>query len=181
MLDEALIGVVLLDLRLVHSTELQFRARALHWQPSQRTNSAAVKSPGEIDAYSQLEFSSVQFSSATHARCGGTFNVRLTTNLPRNLLVKNFFESVKIWQNYGRESVAHFLWPTLYVVNADMCCKQGFSFFTSKRLADKNVSEMTCFFVEWAFLKVHPTVSETIFSRQHWCCLLAQNCHLAPV
>jgi len=63
MLDEALIGVVLLDLRLVHSTELQFRARALHWQRSHRTNSAAVKSPGEIDACSQLEFSSVQFSS----------------------------------------------------------------------------------------------------------------------
>ena len=104
MLDEALIGVVLLDLRLVHSTELQFRARALHWQRSQRTNPLQWKVP--VKSTRVHNSSSVQFSSATHARCGGTFNVRLTTNLPRNLLVKNFFESVKIWQNYGRESVA---------------------------------------------------------------------------
>ena len=47
-----------------------------------------------------------QSSVATHARRGGIFNIRLTTNLPRNLLVKNFFQSVKIRQNYGRESVA---------------------------------------------------------------------------
>jgi len=33
----------------------------------------------------------------------GFFYIRLTTNLPRNLPVKN---SVKIWQNYGQESVA---------------------------------------------------------------------------
>jgi len=32
-----------------------------------------------------------QSSVATHARRGGIFNIPLTTNLPRNLLVKNFF------------------------------------------------------------------------------------------
>jgi len=46
-----------------------------------------------------------QGSVATHARCDGIFNTRLTTNLLRNLPVKNFFKSVKIWQNYGYESV----------------------------------------------------------------------------
>ena len=40
-------------------------------------------------------------SVATCARCGGIFNVHLTTNLPRNLLVNFFTKSVKIWQNYG--------------------------------------------------------------------------------
>ena len=29
-------------------------------------------------------------SAATHARCGGIFNIHLTTNLPRNLPVKIF-------------------------------------------------------------------------------------------
>jgi len=32
-----------------------------------------------------------------------------------NLAVKNFLKSVKIWQNYGDESVAPFFWPTLYI------------------------------------------------------------------
>jgi len=54
-----------------------------------------------------------QGSVATHARCGGIFNIHLTTNLPRNLSV-NFLNSVKIWQSYGYESVAYFFWPTLY-------------------------------------------------------------------
>ena len=48
-----------------------------------------------------------QGSVATYARCDGIFNMHLTANLPRNLPVKKtFFKSVKIWQNYGRESVA---------------------------------------------------------------------------
>jgi len=33
-----------------------------------------------------------QGSVATHARCGGIFNIRLTANLPRNLSV-NFFSN----------------------------------------------------------------------------------------
>jgi len=48
-----------------------------------------------------------QGSVATYARCDGIFNTHLTANLPRNLPV-NFFKSVKIRQNYGRESVAPF-------------------------------------------------------------------------
>jgi len=37
---------------------------------------------------------------------GWIFNTRLTANLPRNLPVKKISKSVKIWQNYGYESVA---------------------------------------------------------------------------
>ena len=33
-----------------------------------------------------------QGSVATHARCGGIFNVYLTANLPRNLAVKIFLD-----------------------------------------------------------------------------------------
>jgi len=43
-------------------------------------------------------FAGVNFSQgsvATYARCGGSFNIHLTTNLPRNLPVI-FFKSVKI-------------------------------------------------------------------------------------
>ena len=43
---------------------------------------------------------------ATYARCGGIFNIRLTANLQRNLPVKKFPKSIKIWRNYGHESVA---------------------------------------------------------------------------
>jgi len=43
----------------------------------------------------------LQGSVATYARCGGIFNMYLTANLPRNLLVKKFSKSVKFWQNYG--------------------------------------------------------------------------------
>jgi len=50
-----------------------------------------------------------QGSVATYARCGRIFNTRLTANLPRNLPVQKFCKSVKIWQNYGHESVAPFL------------------------------------------------------------------------
>jgi len=50
---------------------------------------------------------------ATDARCGAIFNIYLTINLPRNLPVKKLFKSVKIWQNYGHESVALLFWPTL--------------------------------------------------------------------
>jgi len=47
---------------------------------------------------------------ATYARCGGIFNMRLTANLPRHLPVK-ICKSVKIWQNYGHEYLAHFFGP----------------------------------------------------------------------
>jgi len=45
----------------------------------------------------------LQGSVATYATCGGIFNTRLTTNLPKNLPV------VKISQNHGHEFVAHIL------------------------------------------------------------------------
>ena len=50
-----------------------------------------------------------QGNVATYANCGGIFNIHLTANLPRNLPVKKILKSVKIWQNYGHESVAPFL------------------------------------------------------------------------
>ena len=40
--------------------------------------------------------------------------MHLTANIPRNLSVKTIFKSVKIWQNYGDESVAHFLAHPIY-------------------------------------------------------------------
>ena len=52
-----------------------------------------------------------QDSVATSARCGGIFNIHLTANLPRNLPVKKILKMVKIWQNYGHESVAPFFGP----------------------------------------------------------------------
>ena len=52
-----------------------------------------------------------QGSVATHARCGGIFNIYLTAILPKNLPVKKNPKSVKIWQNYGHESVAQFFGP----------------------------------------------------------------------
>ena len=57
-----------------------------------------------------------QGSVATYARCGGILNSHLTANLLINLQW-NFFKSVKIWQNYGHESVAPLFGPpcTLFV------------------------------------------------------------------
>ena len=49
-----------------------------------------------------------QGSVATYARCGGIFDIQLTTNLPRNRSVTKFLKLVKNWQNYGYESVAPF-------------------------------------------------------------------------
>jgi len=37
-----------------------------------------------------------QGSAATYASCGKIFNMHLTTNLQRNLVVKTFLKSVKI-------------------------------------------------------------------------------------
>ena len=50
-----------------------------------------------------------QGSVATYARCGEIFNMHLTASLPGNLSVKKSLKSVKIWQNYGHESVVPFL------------------------------------------------------------------------
>ena len=44
-----------------------------------------------------------QGSVATCAKCGGIFNTKESSS-----------EIVKIWQNYGHESVAPFFLPTLY-------------------------------------------------------------------
>jgi len=50
-----------------------------------------------------------QGSVATCAKWCGLFNIHLTANLLRNLQVKIFSKLVKIWQNYGHESVSPFL------------------------------------------------------------------------
>jgi len=49
-----------------------------------------------------------QGSVGTYARCGGIFNISLTTNLQGIFQWNFFWKSVKIWQNYGHESVAQF-------------------------------------------------------------------------
>jgi len=46
-----------------------------------------------------------QGSVAPSAMCGGIFNIHLTANFLRNVPVKKI-KLVKIWQNYGHESVA---------------------------------------------------------------------------
>jgi len=52
-----------------------------------------------------------QSSVATYARCGGIANMHLNANLLRNPPVKKISKSVKVWQNYGYESVALFFGP----------------------------------------------------------------------
>jgi len=59
-----------------------------------------------------------QGSVATYTRCSGIFDTHLTVNLPRNLAVKKFLKSVKIWLNYGHESVAPFFGPPCIHVKA---------------------------------------------------------------
>ena len=60
-----------------------------------------------------------QGSVATYARCGGIFNMHLTTNLPRNLAVI-FFKSVKNWLKYGHESVALLFLLILFTFSSAM-------------------------------------------------------------
>jgi len=58
---------------------------------------------------SQVRFADInvsQGSVATYTRCGGIFNMRLTANLPRNLLVNNFVNRLR----FDRIMVAS-LWP----------------------------------------------------------------------
>ena len=66
-----------------------------------------------VICHQELVFADInvsQGSVATYARCGGNFNIHLTTNLLRNLPVI-FLKSVKIWQNYGHDSVAPLFGP----------------------------------------------------------------------
>jgi len=52
------------------------------------------------------EISVSQGSVATYARCGGTFDIHLTANLPRNLPVKNLLNRLRI-----DRIVVTSLWP----------------------------------------------------------------------
>ena len=49
-----------------------------------------------------------QGSVATYARCRVSFNIHITTNLPRNFPVKFFLKSVQTSDltDYGHESIA---------------------------------------------------------------------------
>jgi len=76
-----------------------------------------------------------QGSAATRARCGGSFNIHLTANLPRNPLVKKILKSVKNWQNYGHESVTPFFGPTC-----------GFNFVVADEKASRISRANRCFF-----------------------------------
>ena len=55
-----------------------------------------------------------QGSVATYVRCGGIFNIHLTKKFTKESSSEIFFKSVKIWQNYGHESVPALFWPMLY-------------------------------------------------------------------
>jgi len=55
-----------------------------------------------------LRLLAAYWPGAQSARCGGICNKHLTTSLTRNLPVNKFCKSVKIWQNYGHESLAPF-------------------------------------------------------------------------
>jgi len=57
----------------------------------------------------------LQGSVATYGRCGETFNIHLNCKFTKESSSKKFLQSVKIWQNYGHESVASlFLAHTVY-------------------------------------------------------------------
>jgi len=77
-----------------------------------------------------------QGSAATRVRYGGSFNIHLTANLPRNLLVKKVLKSVKNWQNYGHESVTPFFGPTC-----------GFNFVVADEKASRISRANRCFFL----------------------------------
>ena len=75
-----------------------------------------------IACYLTLMFHKVVW--ATYSSCGGIFNKHFTVNLLRNLAVKKFWKSDKIWQNYGHEFVASFLAHPVY-----LCCLHLFNVF----------------------------------------------------
>ena len=55
-----------------------------------------------------MEPNSSRGSMVTYARWGCILNNRFTANLLPNLLVKELWKSVKIWQNYGNECDVQF-------------------------------------------------------------------------
>jgi len=60
-----------------------------------------------------------QGSVATYARCGGLFNIHISTNLPRNLAVKTFLNRFLNQFRFDRIVAMslwpYFFWPTLWV------------------------------------------------------------------
>ena len=88
-----------------------------------------------------------QGSVATYARCGGMFNNYLTENLPGNLPLKKFYKSVKIWQNYGHESVAPFFWLTMYVSQCNLIYSNvnvvNFTVSQIKKVTPRTLYEVT--------------------------------------
>jgi len=53
--------------------------------------------------------------SLQRPRNAGISSNQLTSNLPRNLPVKNLWKSVKTWQSYGHGFVTSLFWSTLCV------------------------------------------------------------------
>ena len=90
-----------------------------------------------------------QGSVATYARCGGIFDIHLTANLLGNLPVKKNCKSVKIWQNYGHESVAPFLAHAVVTLK-QFTSMQSFYIVQSLRGSpcEKNVREVSLHFHE---------------------------------
>jgi len=58
-------------------------------------------------------------SVATQLRCGGMFSNHLIPNFPQNAPMKKCWQSVNIWQRYGKNSVAYFFLghPVYYTRN----------------------------------------------------------------
>jgi len=63
-----------------------------------------------MDCFADINVS----EGSIYAKCTGIFNIHLTANLARSLTVNFFYQSVKIWQKYGQESLVAPFWHTPY-------------------------------------------------------------------
>ena len=65
-----------------------------------------------MTCFADINFSRGSPSVGTYARCGGKFNIHLTANLPKNLVVKIFINRLRFDSIiYGHELVAPFPHP----------------------------------------------------------------------
>ena len=90
------------------------------------------------------------------------FNIHLSANLLRNLPVKKNCKSVKIWQNYGHESVAPFVWPTLYICKS---ASRHDQFLNQTKIPCRHALK-TCLVLK-DFISYYSNSSSTLHRRRH--------------